>query len=426
MLKIYFDWNCITHSKNIYPYILNIAEECGDRFIFPFSNAHIRDILVSHKDGNEYYDSDLKLLGRICGKHHLLFENGQMMPKFATPSDVIDVSGDILETIQKLELISPKMYSLIKEELRKHLPSDILKKIQGADPKDVISTIDNYISKDLPNHNLESLLSLYQPNMGQLINAELRFKTMCMALDMFGFRPEKKDKQIMNIDTDYSHIFYAGHCDIFVTADSKLRGKAEAIYKKYNYQTRVLHPKEFESFIDDELQKEYSLKYISEVIDIYGDPRMEKDGAHYTLLPNHIFGIFNVCHKIDRFWGYNGETKAGLFRYCFNNTPYLFYTEITHFCDFIESILPLSEKEIFRANYVKPILSGNYQITSKAKYSLQCKDIDFIIDVYSDPESPVPAPMMLFIQGDKFEESYSRLLLKRLTARNDAKSSYQD
>ena len=29
MLKIYFDWNCITHSKNIYPYILNIAEECG-------------------------------------------------------------------------------------------------------------------------------------------------------------------------------------------------------------------------------------------------------------------------------------------------------------------------------------------------------------------------------------------------------------
>lgn len=52
---------------------------------------------------------------------------------------------------------------------------------------------------------------------------------MCMALDMFGFRPEKKDKHLMNIDTDASHIFYAGHCDIFVTADSKLRGKAEAM-----------------------------------------------------------------------------------------------------------------------------------------------------------------------------------------------------
>ena len=60
---------------------------------------------------------------------------------------------------------------------------------------------------------------------------------MCMALEMFGFRPEKKDKHLMNIDTDVSHIFYAGHCDIFVTADSKLRGKAEAMYRKNNYQT---------------------------------------------------------------------------------------------------------------------------------------------------------------------------------------------
>lgn len=413
MLKIYFDWNCITHSKNNYPYILSIAEECGDRFIFPFSNAHVRDLLVSHNKDNEYYKSDLSLFEKICGKHYLLFEDGQMMPKFATPSDVIDISGDMLETIQRLELVSPNTYSAIKEEVRKYLPSDILKKIQGASPKDVISTIDKYISKDLPNFNLESLLSLYQSNMGQLINAESRFKTICMALDIFGFRPEKKNKQLMNIDTDASHIFYAGHCDIFVTADSKLRGKAEAMYQKYNYQTKVLHPKEFESFIDDELQKEYSFKYISEVIDKYGNPRFEDDGAHYKLIPNHIFGTFNVCHKIDKFWGYNGKTKAGLFRYCFNNTPYLFYTEITHFCNFIESLLPQSERETFTNSYVKPILSGNYQITAKAKYTLNCEDLDIKIDMYSDPDSPVPAPMMLFIMGDRFEESYSRLILRK-------------
>ena len=139
MLKIYFDWNCITHSKDKYPFILNIAEECGDRFIFPFSNAHLRDILVSHKDGNEYYDSDLKLLERICGKHYLLFEESQMMPKFATPKEVIEISGDTLETIQKIEFISPEEYSSIKDEIRKHLPPKIYKTIQGAEPEDVIS-----------------------------------------------------------------------------------------------------------------------------------------------------------------------------------------------------------------------------------------------------------------------------------------------
>lgn len=410
MLKIYFDWNCITHSKNNYPYILNIAEECRDRFIFPFSNAHIRDVLVSHSEGNEYYDYDLKLLERICGKHYLLFEDGQMMPKFATPSEVIDDSGDTLETIQKFEFISPEMYSSIKDEIRKHLPPKIYKTIQGADPKDVISKIDKYISKDLPTHNLESLLSLYQPNVGQIINAESRFKTMCMALDMFGFRPEKKDKQLMNIDADASHIFYAGHCDLFVSADSKLRGKAEAMYRKYNFQTRILPPEEFESFIDDELQKEYSFTYISEVIDKYGIPRIEDDDAHYKLLPNHIFGSFNACHKIDKFWGYEGETKAGLFRYSFNNTPYLFYTEITHFCDFIESLLPPSQRENFYNGYVIPILSGDYQSTSKARFTLNLEGIDVKIFLCSDTQSPVPCPMMLYVQGEQFEEQYNRLL----------------
>lgn len=412
MLKIYFDWNCITHSKNIYPYILNIAEECGDRFLFPFSNAHIRDIMVSYNKENKFFESDLDLLEKICTKHYLLFEDGQMMPKFATPKEVIDVSGDELEMIQKIELISPETYLSIKQQVKNLLPPNIFNKIQGAEPKDVIATIDNYIARELPTLNLESLLSLYQPKISQLINAESRFKSMCMALDMFGFRPEKRDKHLMNIDTDASHIFYAGHCDIFVTADSKLRGKAEAMYRKYNYQTRIITPQEFETFIDEELQKEYSFKYMSEVIDSYGVPRIEDDGAHYKLLPNHILGTFNTCHKIDKFGGYEGETKAGLFRYSFNNTPYLFFTEITHFCNFIESLLQPSEKEAFREGYIKPICSGNYQITSTAKYTLNCEDLDMKIELYSDPESPVPTPMMMFVHGDRFEELYDKLFNK--------------
>ena len=125
------------------------------------------------------------------------------------------------------------------------------------------------------------------------------------------------------------------------------------------YQTRILLPEEFESFINDEFKKEYSLIYMSEVIDKYGIPRIEDDGAHYKILPNHIFGTFNVCHKIDKYWGYEGETKAGLFRYSFNNTPYLFYTEITHFCDFIESLLQPSEKKSFQRKIVHYVVPYN-------------------------------------------------------------------
>jgi len=412
MLKIYFDWNIITHSKDKYPHILNIAEECGDRFIFPFSNAHIRDLLVSHKEGNKYYDLDLKLLEEICGKHFLLFEDGQMMPKFAAPREVINACGDTLEAIQNFEFISPKMYSSIKDEVKKLLPTNIYKKIQGADPKDVISIIDMYIAKELQSHNLVSLLSLKAPYLRQIINAEARFKAICLALDIFGFRPEKEGKKLMNIDTDASHIFYAGHCDVFVTADSKLRGKAEAMYRKYNYQTRILHPKDFELFIDDELQKEYSLKYISEIIDKYGNPRMSDEGAHYKLLPNHIFGMFNLCHKIDMFLENKCVTKAGLFRYSFINTPYLFYTEIFNFCNFIEKLLPPSEREVFHEGYVKPLFAENFKKAPNAKYIFNCEDLDMKFEIYSDPESPAFAPMMLLEYGNRFEELFDKLSIK--------------
>mgnify|MGYP006991365433 CR=1 FL=1 len=72
MLKIYFDWNCITHSKDEkYSSLLEIVKLYGKDFIFPFSNAHIRDVLVSHKEGNKYFDLDISLLETICGKHYL-------------------------------------------------------------------------------------------------------------------------------------------------------------------------------------------------------------------------------------------------------------------------------------------------------------------------------------------------------------------
>ena len=146
-----------------------------------------------------------------------------------------------------------EMYSSIKDEIKKLLPTNVFKRIQGAAPQNIFSIIDEYISQNLPNHNLNSLMSMSysHPSLSQLIDAELRFKSMCMILDLFGFRPEKKDKSLMNIDTDATHMFYGMLCDIFVTADKKLANKAKAVYQKYNCQTKILHPEELEAFIID-------------------------------------------------------------------------------------------------------------------------------------------------------------------------------
>ena len=44
MLKIYLDWNVITHCKkgDRYEDILNKVELYGDKFIFPYTSGHFK------------------------------------------------------------------------------------------------------------------------------------------------------------------------------------------------------------------------------------------------------------------------------------------------------------------------------------------------------------------------------------------------
>lgn len=135
-----------------------------------------------------------------------------------------------------------------------------------------------------------------------------------------------------------------------------------------------MHPKDFNSFIEDEYRKEYSSTNIPGIIDSYGIAFINDDKAHYKLLPNQIFGMFDVCHKLNSFWGYDGNTKAGLFRYSFQNVPYLFKTEIEHFCNIIEKFIPDSEKDDFQSNFKSAILSGNREETLKAKFKYEIKE----------------------------------------------------
>jgi hypothetical protein len=401
MLKIYLDWNCITHAKDLYPYILSICEECGDRFIFPYSNAHIRDLMVSKKSKTDDYPKDRELLERICGKHLLSYENGQMQPYFGLPTDYIDISGNALEAIQNLSFITPESYRAIKDSIKLTIPDDIYKKIQGARPEEAITLIDNYINSKQSGTDLWGLMDSVPDIFRSLVNFESQFKSVCIGLDLFGYRPEKRGKTLMNIDADASHVFYAAHCDLFVTADKKLRDKAQAIYKRYGYQTRVMSPWDFASFIDEELRNEYSLANIVDVIEKYGVPRSEDDGLHYQLMPSPVFGLFNVCHKMDKNLGYYGNILAGLFRYSFNNTPYLFYTEMEHFFNLFSSVLPSSEKERFQDVYIAPMISRNREITSKASYTLDCPDSNLRFYFCSDSLAPVPCPMLEVIVANK-------------------------
>lgn len=313
---------------------------------------------------------------------------------FGYPEDYLDECGDIIEFIQNLDLLSPETYEFFKGKIKESIPKDVIKKIQGEEPEKVIFTIDKYIASQTNFRSLQDLMSSYILKFGEHINVEAQFKSVCLGLDMFGFRPEKRGKRITNIDTDASHVFYAAHCDYFVTADKKLRDKAKAMYSYYGFQTKVISPLKFQELINEDLQKEYSLEYAISCIDKFGVPRMEDDGVHYSLLKNPVFGLFNVCYKVDSFWGYEGSTKCGLYRYCSQNTSYLFYAELENFLNLFETIVPEEYKERYKLEYVSPMLSRNIKHTSTAKFDILCPDLDIQISLLSDSMTSFPCPMM--------------------------------
>ena len=161
------------------------------------------------------------------------------------------------------------------------------------------------------------------------------------------------------------------------------------------YQTENIYPfLQLDTKTGEEVNKEYSLQNLLSSIRQYGHPREEEDGAHYKLMESPVFGLFNACFLVDEYFGCSGEPKSALFVYCFNNTPYLYYTELTRFFDLIKSFLPEKMKNEFQKEYVDEICSRDKRRAMDARFYFECPDLNLSFSFYGDPISPVPCPMM--------------------------------
>ena len=406
MLKIYLDWNIITHIDKSYPNLLHLMQEYNHLFVFPYTAAHIRDVVHKSDLNNALLQHDVELLSSICDKHLLIFEDNTMKPYFATPKDYIGEKGISLSIIQNTEFISRSMYITMKQMFQKYIANKdrkALQDIQGSSCENVMKNINGFIKAHM---NADDVVQFINNNCPKetLNNKEAFFKTLYFMLDLFGFRQEEKKKEFNNIDTDATHIYYASYCDYMVTKDGRMSEKCKALYKEYNIQTEVITPQTLERIIQDEIKREYSLKYLIDCINRYGIPRKEEDGNHYTLMRTPILGLFNACMIVDKSFGNNTNVESALFRYCFNNTPYLFYTELERFFELFRNIIPKEKAKDFEELYVKPMLSRNYEITKQARFNLDVNDLELHIHLLSDPIAEVPCPMMQIILGGRCRE----------------------
>lgn len=448
MLKIYLDWNVITHLKDetnteLYSYIM----ENKDKFIFPYSAAHLKDLSISKSDDNEYYEQDLHLLSEIC-EHHLL-EHEQNInnpyPYKCYPEEYIDKKGQDIKIFnsgfskdsffKNLESkgLDPKnfMSLLEKKEIEplempfinrticnyadifsvlfeygpqifnsKELPKLIQKSIQGATDKDVYKDIQGAKSGNI----FRKLDEITIPQIGESFSGMIEtvlaersqsnldlFTTLYIALNMSGFFADKK-RNLQNIYTDSEHAYYASSCDIFVSDDKRLREKTSAIYSEKGIRTFVVSTSELISLMNEELSKSYDIEFMfNTALKTYGVPiREEGEKKVYGQLPFHFLGLFNFCIKLNL---PKVDLTIGEFRCNVPQRGYVFYTELERFFNLVLKVINNKEqRSLFQQEFVSKFLTTNKDIVNTATFTIDCPG--YLIQLAADKWSHLPLPIL--------------------------------
>ena len=452
MLKIYLDWNIITHLKDdknreLFTFLLTNKE----KFIFPYSKAHIKDLLVSKSGNNKYYEQDLQLLTDIC-EHHLL-EHEQNInnpyPYKCYPKDYLAQNATELEllssgfskdsfykylmnnklnpdyfmSILKKEKIEPFVIPLINKTIRnladlfsvifeygpslfnnKKTPKQIqnyiqvttddsqYRKIQGSNSTNIFKELDAAV---FPQTN-KTFVELIENPIAERSKSNLElFTSLYLTLNLSGFFSDK-NRNLQNIYTDSEHAYYASSCDFFVSNDSRLREKTDAIYHQYNIQAKIISSDELTTIMTEELVHSYDIKHMfTHDLPIYGEPiRTEGENNVYKQLPYRFWGIFNYCINL-RFPDTNNRT--GVFRIVIPPRSYVFYTELERFFELIISIISEEEQKLlFKKEFVSKFLTKNKDIIDTATFTIDCPD--YLIQLSADKESHIPLPIMFITE----------------------------
>ena len=334
MIKVYLDWNCITHSKDKFAQLKKLLEQYKYVFICPYSIAHLRDVQKNRKGNDKEYERDLDLLTEICGKHLLLIEDNRIRLLNANPRDYLVGVEKPLGYLQN-KFAFP--YFDIRKIVQSHIPQELLHRISiENDPKKVFPLINKEIENySLPLWNISS----------ELNNLETQIRQEYYFLDLMGYRKEDKNKSFANIDTDAQHITYAGMCDYLITDDRRMRDKAKSIFHKYRCLTKVLSPESFIVEIPKIVQKCFDEELIHLTMQKYGLPTMQEDGAHLKKMEYPLWGLFNFCYTLD--------SVAYPNRAIFFTKGFMFYDEFLTIVTILSVFFPKLEYENYMQSYIQ-------------------------------------------------------------------------
>lgn len=173
---------------------------------------------------------------------------------------------------------------------------------------------------------------------GRKFTANEFFTTAYCILDMLGFHSDKLPKAsntIRSVTTDAKHAYFAGFCDWFVTADTRLYHKAKALYSNFGVSTSVLTPDEAMLAIEEEIRpygRDYIRSFVEaelngeHIVEVHGKKNdMDADYVVYKF-SRRFLGVFtHGIHYCNSDGSYLIQFKLAFDNY----SRFLFYDEVS-------------------------------------------------------------------------------------------------
>ena len=133
-------------------------------------------------------------------------------------------------------------------------------------------------------------------------NSATEYYVSYILLDLWGINKENRRKiRFRNLEVDGYHSFFGSFCDCIVSNDEGLRHKSNALYKLFNFGTKVYSIDEFIEKFDEAINnnKKPAKVYFDEVFSDYKTKQiirvetMPENTLTYLNATNKYFGYFN-------------------------------------------------------------------------------------------------------------------------------------
>ncbi|MBQ2177307.1 MAG: hypothetical protein II453_20415, partial [Alphaproteobacteria bacterium] len=180
-----------------------------------------------------------------------------------------------------------------------------------------------------------------------------RIRNRYYFLDLVGYKKEKNNKSLANIDTDVQHIAFAGICDYLISDDDRMCDKAKVIYGMENCPTKVMGPHEFIKIMHEIVEKCNDVDRIPNIMHTIGFPSIQEDGAHYKKIDSPLWGTFNLCFNAASLSNSKPQNEA-----FFVTDKFMFYDELRPLVHSIFRTLPESQRIVLAEHYAQSFIKS--------------------------------------------------------------------